>query len=236
MDQDTTSTTTGTTAGTGGENTATTGQTTPTTGSGTGTQTQNQTSQVNSTDSKANNSTTGTTAEQRVKTPIGDLPEDIQEYVKELREAKKAADKKAREESASKTKAEEAKLLEEGKYKDLLEKRDSELAALQKDLANLQRTVLVAKVVSNHKLPAELAKLITGETEAELVESATLLAKHLKPTGVNTEGGKGSGTTTGQKTGTGQGQGQGQNQNQNNNNQTGKTYSFQKPGEVAWPI
>jgi hypothetical protein len=111
------------------------------------------------------------------------------------------------------------------------------VAELAKKLADMEKSVLVAKVVSNHKLPAELAKLITGETEAELVESATLLAKHLKPAGVNTEGGKGSGTTTGQKTGTGQNQGQGQGQNNNNNNnQAGKTYSFQKPGEVAWPI
>jgi hypothetical protein len=232
MDQDTTSTTTGTTAGTGGENTATTGQTSGTTANGTGTQTQNQTSQVNT--GTGTGTTTGTTAGQEVQTPIDSLPKDIQDYIHKLREDKKVADKKAKEEQTSKTKAEEAKLLEQNNYKALLDKRDVEVATLQKDLAELQRTVLVAKVVSNHKLPAELAKLITGETEAELVESATLLAKHLKPTGVNTEGGKGSGSgsTSGQKPGTTSGQGQ----NQNNNNQAGKTYSFQKPGEVAWPI
>jgi hypothetical protein len=223
MNEDTTNSTTGTTAGTGGENTATTGQTTGTTATGTGTQTQTQTTQPN-------NTGTGTT--QEVQTPIDSLPADIQAYIKELREAKKTADKKAKEEQTSKTKAEEAKLLEQNNYKGLLEKRDVEVANLQKELAVLQRTVLVAKVASNHKLPADLAELLKGETEAEMVESASLLAKHIKPAAVNTEGGKGNGTGTSQA-GRTQGQGQGQ-QNQGQGQQT-KTYSFQKPGEVAWP-
>lgn len=219
MNEDTTNTTgSGTTSGSGGEK-STTGQTNGTTSSGTDNQT--QTSQQNSTSG-------GTT--QTVKTEISALPSDIQDYIKRLRSENEQANKKAKDEETARSKAQEAKLLEEGKYKDLLDKRNAEFTTLQTQLADMQKQILVGKIVAKHKLPDDLAKLLVGATEAELEESASLLVKHVRPSGVNTEGGRGDGAGAGQN----QNRPAGQNQN-GNGQQTNKTYSFQRPGEVEWP-
>lgn len=227
MENDNTTTTTGTgTTSTEGE-TSTTGQTSGTTSTGS-TQTQNNTSQQNS-------NSTGQQTQSQVKTLISDLPEDIQTYIKEMRRKEEAANKKAKDEQTARTQAEEAKLLEDGKYKDLLSKRDTENTTLKAEVARLQREILVAKVVKKHELPVELENILTGTTEAELEENALLLVKHIKPKGVNTEGGRGNGAGAGQ-TQNRQNTGAGQGQNNTNGQQAAKTYSFQKPGEVPWPF
>ncbi|MFC0622824.1 hypothetical protein [Kribbella deserti] len=54
-------------------------------------------------------------------------------------------------------------------------------AALKEQNVELERKVLISTVATKHQLPAELAELLRGETEAELAEHAKRLQKYAAP-------------------------------------------------------
>lgn len=127
----------------------------------------------------------------------------------------------------SQTTAEEEKLRNEKKFEELAAKKEKEANELRQQLAQRDRAILVSKIVAKHKLPEDLADMLTGETEVDLEANAVKLAKHIKPpTAANTEGGAGNNRQAGAGNTNQAGQGQGQ--------EVKKPYTFQQPGEVAW--
>lgn len=95
----------------------------------------------------------------------GPIPYDRFKQVNdELRALKAASEKQQREQQA----AAEAQLKEQGKYKELLEQRERELAELK------SREVR-SRVATAAGIPAELAERLRGATEAELAEDAKAL-------------------------------------------------------------
>lgn len=126
--------------------------------------------------------------------------------------------------------ADESKLLTDKKFEELANKRQETIDSLAKEIAVLKREKDINKILSDHKLPLELAISITGNTKEEMEASAKLLAKHVvAPPAPNTEGGN----SNQQRRPAGPGQGGNNNQGQQ---QTQRKYAFQQPGEVPWPI
>lgn len=111
----------------------------------------------------------------------------------ELRKARDDAAKARRDKKA----LEEAQLVEQGKYKELAEARETELAALRATLAENDRMVLARKVAKDvlGALVTDtdaVAKRLTGTTEEELKRDAESFKAALpKPSAANTEGGSG---------------------------------------------
>lgn len=108
-----------------------------------------------------------------------------------LAEARKTADADAKR----KADADAAKA--KGDFEALAKSAQEERDALKAELAERDRRDLRARVARTHKLPDDLAALLQGDDEAALVESAKLLAKHLKPVAApDTEAGAGVGTAS----------------------------------------
>lgn len=201
------------------------------TSSGGGQQTQTGQTSGQTADGQSNSQTQTNQTQQpntgnNAQTPISALPPDIQEYIGRLRREAEQANEKVKAEAETKRKADEAQLKEQNKFKELAELREKELADERAERAKLQRDILVANMVTKHGLKPQLAKFLTGATEAELDAQAAELAKEVKPpTAANTEGGSGG---NGRTTGTNGSQQTGGQQ------ETTRPYIFDIPNAVRW--
>jgi uncharacterized protein DUF4355 len=111
---------------------------------------------------------------------------DLDRIVRErLAEARKRADKDA----------EDRKLAEQGEFQKLLEQEKARAADLEQQLKQRDHDALKARVAAKHKLPAELAERLRGETEEDLDKDAQALAK-LSPWGHPAGGNAGAGSTS----------------------------------------
>lgn len=132
-------------------------------------------------------------------------------------------------------KAERAKLEAEGNWQQVAEGLKTQIADLETQLTNAQaeiqrrdeaevaakkeaaRQQLVTKVATKHKLPAEIAELLRGDTEAQLEAHAQKLAGAVgTPKAPPTEGGAQTTTRTAQA------------------QEAQKDWSFNSPGGVKW--
>jgi hypothetical protein len=73
--------------------------------------------------------------------------------------------------------AEQAALAEQGKFKELFEKSNTELEKLRSELAAKDRALLVEKTAQKFNLPTELRDRLRGDTAEELESDAKALAK-----------------------------------------------------------
>lgn len=116
--------------------------------------------------------------------PTGQEPGDkhetfSREYVEELRrENAKHRTEKAQAEAA-RQQQEQAALAEQGKWKELAEAREKEIADRDARLAAKEREVLIARLAKD--LPAELAARVQGTTEAEIAADVAKLAALVTP-------------------------------------------------------
>jgi hypothetical protein len=102
------------------------------------------------------------------------------ELQKKLDEAlSKLGEYQTKEQQAQREKeeADRKKAEENGEFKTLLEKAEAEKEQLKTELAKRDREALLNKVATKHKLPAEIAARLVGETEADLEKDAEKLAK-----------------------------------------------------------
>jgi hypothetical protein len=83
---------------------------------------------------------------------------------------------------AGQTKAEEDRLADQAKWKELAEKRENELAELRASLEAKSLEALRLQVAGEMKFPAELATRLQGKTIDELKSDAEKMAAFLKPT------------------------------------------------------
>lgn len=106
---------------------------------------------------------------------VSDLRKENAKWRKQLRdlEAWKA------DQEASAKKASDAKLAEEGKYKDMVDARDKELADLKAQLAREAANNLRMKIGVELKVPAPLISRLQGDTEDALREDAQALIESL---------------------------------------------------------
>ena len=75
------------------------------------------------------------------------------------------------------TESEKTALAEQGKFKELYEKSNSELEKLRGDLSAKERAILIRDVAQKFNLPDELRDRLRGETVEELEGDAKGLAK-----------------------------------------------------------
>lgn len=118
----------------------------------------------------------------------------------EVNDAKKELEDKLAKIELDKKEAEEARLKEEGKTKELLEIREKEIASLKID--GLRRD-LIQDAITNNKLNPKLAKMVTGLTEAEIkqsLEDAIAYQKDVEETFKNGKTAKDDGGTKGTTT------------------------------------
>lgn len=155
--------------------------------------------------------------QEKDKTDIAALPADIQAYIKQLRSEAANSRKLVSDKEKVDKAAEEAKLLEEKKYQELLTTRNAELEAAKAELEKTKRDSLVSSIAATAGLPKELWKKVAGSTEDDIKADVADLVKFLKPAKAPTlEAGKTGATDKG------------------NTTTTNKPYIFEKPGEIAW--
>ena len=99
----------------------------------------------------------------------------LEAALKELKEARAEAAKyrttaKATEKAAAD--AEEKALKEQGKFKELYEKSQADIKKATDELAKRDRADMRSKVAARVGIPERLAKLLPGETEAEMEVAA----------------------------------------------------------------
>jgi hypothetical protein len=100
----------------------------------------------------------------------------------------------AQTQAKAKTDAENARLVEEGKYKELFEKQQAELTKAQADAKAATLRILRRDAASAAGLPVELADRLIGESEAELLADAKTMLAHLpKPAAPNINSSPGAG-------------------------------------------
>lgn len=117
---------------------------------------------------------------------------------------------------------------EQGNFKALYEAEQVKRETLERDLETRDRADLVRRVAEKHKLPAAMAKRLTGETEADLDADAKDLAKLITTDRVvDTETGSGAGGGTGSR-------GNRQGRKSTENGETPR-YSFIPEGAVTIP-
>lgn len=130
------------------------------------------------------------------------------------------AAKQAERDAADKRAADE-KAKADGEWERLAAERDAENATLKAQLATRDRDALRAKVAAKHKLPADLASRLTGDSEDDLDKDAAKLAKLvLLPKAPNTEAGAGNTETRPPKPAADTG---------------GRSYAFVSPNDQQWP-
>lgn len=118
-------------------------------------------------DAAANNQSTTATAGK-----VDELPEWAQSLYKDLRAENAKHRKRMAEAEKTAQEAAEAAAKEQGKYKELYEKREKDLAEAKAQLALKERQELQRKVAESVGLPAKLASKISGETEADMEADA----------------------------------------------------------------
>lgn len=107
--------------------------------------------------------------------------------IKAEREARKKSAAEAAElkkrldtlESEKRT-ADEAKAREDGKYKELLEARDKELADMRQQLQERDLRAWRTQAAEKHNIPASLVNRIVGDTEEDILADAGSIAKDLQ--------------------------------------------------------
>lgn len=110
----------------------------------------------------------------------------------------KAIEAEAAKAKKAQTDAETQALAEQGKYKELFEKQQADLAAAQADAKTAAAKLLQMKVAGATKLPAAFAELLKGETEEEMTAHAqTLLAAMPKAAAPNINDASGTGGAPG---------------------------------------
>lgn len=121
-----------------------------------------------------------THSDQKPTSSKDDTLAKVSEERRQARERAQKAEARLAELEAAQRDANEAKAKEEGKYKDLLEAREQELATLKAQIADRDlkdRKTAIAKAAG---LPDDLAFRLQGETDDDLEADAKALAKHLK--------------------------------------------------------
>lgn len=114
--------------------------------------------------------------------PTEDLLEEIKKLRKENAERRKrASDLEAykAEQDAKINKEQDAALLAEKKYQELLDKREKELATIQSELARERITNMKMKIGVELKIPAPLISRLQGDTEDALRDDAKALIESL---------------------------------------------------------
>src|SRR5687767_9436236 len=111
------------------------------------------------------------------KTPISSLPEDIQAYIKVLRKSDEDARKLLEAEQRAKEAAEQARLAEQGKFKELFQQEQARARQLEAERDQQRRENLLSRIATKHGLPPELASRLVGETEEDLNADALTLKK-----------------------------------------------------------
>lgn len=112
------------------------------------------------------------------------------QYETDLKAAREAQDELDRLKADAKKKADD-EAAEQGKYKELLEKRDAEIADLKAQLTQRDRDALRASIARKHQLPDDAVKYLTGDDEASIEESAKDLARlTARAEDVDTDSGK----------------------------------------------
>lgn len=110
-------------------------------------------------------------------TPTNDNPADIAAQLasanKRIHELNKENEKRRKEATESEKNA----LAEQGKFKELFEKSQSELETLKGDLTAKERAIMVRDVAHKFNLPDELRDRLRGDTAEELESDAKGLAK-----------------------------------------------------------
>lgn len=140
------------------------------------------------------------TGEKTSKSDDEDLGENGKKALEAEREARRKAEKDAKDAKAEldrinneRTEAERKAAEEQGNYKKLYEDLLAEHNKTKDDLVKKERDALRSKVAAEHNLPTDLAERLAGETEADLKADAEKLAKLVKaPAPANTETGNGT--------------------------------------------
>ena len=119
------------------------------------------------------------------------LPEDTKAEIRKLRRQNAEFRKRADEIEARQRAADEAKARDEGKFKELLEAREKELADLRADIARRDLTEKRRAVARTYGLPDDLADRLVGDTDEEMEADAKRLAKlFAREDGPDTDSGK----------------------------------------------
>lgn len=164
---------------------------------------------------------------------VQDLIANNQKRITELNHESEDRRKKLKAIEDTQSEAEKTRLANEKKWEELAETYRKEAEKEKTERAKLEQEKLVASIVAKHGLKPNLAKFLTGTTEAELDAQAAELAKEVKaPTPANTEGGSGSGSN--RQSGAGGNNNQQAVQGQQGQQQQNRTYVFQQPGDIAW--
>jgi hypothetical protein len=117
-------------------------------------------------------------------------PKDQDELDRMIR--RRLAKAKTDAETAARAAWDQEQQTKEAKDKDdvrkLLKLAEDKAAKLEEDLQRERQGNLRSRIASKHKLPDDLAELLTGETEEELTEHAKRLAKYAVARGDGEEG------------------------------------------------
>lgn len=125
--------------------------------------------------------------EQEDNANVAELGDSGKAAIKAERDARKKAAAEATElkkrldtlESEKRT-ADEAKAKEDGKYKELLEARETELADMRQQLQERDLRAWRTQAAEKHNIPASLVNRIVGDTEQDILADAESIAKDLQ--------------------------------------------------------
>ena len=140
--------------------------------------------------------------------PLGDAGKAALQREREAREAAEKETKRLKrlvdDAEAANARAAEAEAVKRGEFEQLATDRQARIVELEAEIAKRDRQSLRDKVAAKHGLVekyAELADLITGETEEEMTAKAKTLAAHILPKkAADTEAGKRGNATNGTRT------------------------------------
>jgi len=118
-------------------------------------------------------------AEQKTEATVGNLPDWAQSIIKELRQenAKHRTANKTAENEAKR--AEELRLVEQGKVQEAYEQVRSELDAAKQAAADAETRRIKAVIAHRHNLPEVLLDRLKGETEEDMEADALALLEAL---------------------------------------------------------
>jgi len=156
------------------------------------------TEETTGTDGAQDATTEPTTADNTVQ----NLPDWAQDLLKDLRQenAKHRTAKKSAE--AEVKKAEEARLIEEGKVNELYETAKAELEEARQQAVDAEHRRIKANIAHKHNLPDVLISRLRGDTEEEMETDAQLLLEAMpapeqpKPSVSGTDANAGQNTIT----------------------------------------
>jgi ATPase subunit of ABC transporter with duplicated ATPase domains len=139
----------------------------------------------------------GQTAPQADAHDVKSLPAWAQTLIGKVRAEAATYRKNATDFEKAQQAAEEQRLREQNQWQKLAETYKADLDRITAERDAEHRKTLMAQAAVKHKLPAELAELLKGETEEELDAHAASLAKLIVPVAPNTETGRAGATGNG---------------------------------------